>query len=420
MKFNRPHIRAGDLDRYLVCLSHAAPVVQPDISRLIDRPRGRVDFDVNDFVGLRLARAQQVLPKSEAVRSADLDSEKRPIAVLVDREGLGDALLKLPFLRAVRRAFPDRPLWWIATHQTSMAHEMAPWVAGLIDRTVEYAGLTEPAGDVIPRLRALPAFDLVFDSRTRFATVLLARMLLSHRGFYACLPGYMLSTRRPRGHFTRPDNIAERMLSLAEAAIGQPVDASGEFKLSANVEQFAATVLPASRTYVGLATGSREARKNWPTANFVALAVRLERAGLTPVFLIGPQELELVDALRERVPSALFPEADPIDPALQLRPLEFAMAIGRRLAAAVANDSGIGHLLGILGTPLVSLFGPTDPARWRPYTSAGVLIRAQDFGGEAMEAISVDPVFAAVSRLLSSSPQPGLAGAVPTPVRGGE
>ncbi len=107
--------------------------------------------------------ATEICRSHRAVRSADLDSEKRPIAVLVDREGLGDALLKLPFLRAVRRTFPGRPLWWIATHQTSMAHEMAPWVAGLIDRTVENAGLTEPAREVIPRLRALPPFELVFE-----------------------------------------------------------------------------------------------------------------------------------------------------------------------------------------------------------------------------------------------------------------
>ena len=209
------------------------------------------------------------------------------------------------------------------------------------------------------------------------------------------------------------------MISLANAAIGGPADASGEFELSADVERFAANALPAGRTYVGLAAGSREARKNWPTENFVALAERLERAALTPVFLIGPQERELVDMLRAKVPSALFPEAGPIDPALQPRPLELAMAIGRRLAAAVANDSGIGHLLGILGTPLVSLFGPTDPARWRPYTSAGVLIRAQKFGGEAMEAIPVEPVFAAVSKLISASSRPGPASAAPTPARGG-
>jgi len=330
----------------------------------------------------------------------------RPIAVLVDREGLGDALLKLPFLRAVRRAFPGRPLWWIATHQTSMAREMAPWVEGLIDRAVEYAGLTEPAREVIPRLRALPPFDLVFDARTRFATVFLARTLLTHRGYYACLPGYFLSTRRPPGRFARPDNIADRMLSLASAAIRRPVDGNGTFELSGDVERFAAQVLPAGRTYVGLAAGSREARKNWPSSNFMALAGRIEQAGMTPVFLIGPQERELVAALRAQVPSALFPEADPIDPALRPRPLELAMAIGRRLAVAVANDSGIGHLLGILGTPLVSLFGPTDPARWHPYTTTGTIVRSQQFGSDAMDGIPVEPVFAALSEMIRTSGQP--------------
>jgi ADP-heptose:LPS heptosyltransferase len=79
------------------------------------------------------------------------------------------------------------------------------------------------------------------------------------------------------------------------------------------------------------------------------------------------------------------------------------MAIARRLAAAVANDSGIGHLLGIVGTPLVSLFGPTDPARWRPYTTTGLVIRAQQFGSDAMDAIPVEPVFAAVDKLIKGS-----------------
>ena len=95
------------------------------------------------------------------------------------------------------------------------------------------------------------------------------------------------------------------------------------------------------------------------------------------------------------------------------------MALGRRLGAAVANDSGIGHLLGILRTPLVSLFGPTDPERWRPYTTNGLIIRAQQFGGDAMEAIPVEPVFAAVMRLIKLSAQ-GSADAVPRPARGGE
>ena len=47
---------------------------------------------------------------------ADVATDRSPIAVLVDREGLGDVMLKTPFLRALRRAFPEHPVWWIATH----------------------------------------------------------------------------------------------------------------------------------------------------------------------------------------------------------------------------------------------------------------------------------------------------------------
>ena len=127
--------------------------------------------------------------------------------------------------------------------------------------------------------------------------------------------------------------------------------------------------LPAGPRYIGLATGSREVRKNWPVERYIALAQALEASGRTPVFLIGPQERELLEKLRAAVPSALFPEATPPDPALGLARLEFAIALCHRLSAAVANDSGIGHLLGAIGTPLVTLFGPTDAARWAPFTT---------------------------------------------------
>src|SRR6266853_2423822 len=272
--------------------------------------------------------------------------QDRPIAVLVDREGLGDALLKLPFLRAVRHAWPDRPVWWLAAHEPAMAHELAPWVGNLIDRTIEHAGLTAPAWNVIPRLRALPPFDLVFDSRTRPAAVLSARLLLSHRGFYACLPHHLLSTRRPPGRPAPSPGIAARMLSLVEAAAGAPAEWHGDFEIGSAATHRATWRLPDGPTYVGLAAGNREAGNNWPLPSFIALAEMLERAGRSPVFLVGPQERGVLDLLRGSVPSGLFPEADPIDPEIKPRPLDLVVAIGRRLAAAVASDSGTGHLLG--------------------------------------------------------------------------
>ena len=230
--------------------------------------------------------------------------------------------------------------------------------------------------------------------------MLLARRYLKHRGFYACLPGFMLSDRLPPGRFTRPEGIAARMLTMVEAATGRAADWSGTFDVSPAAQALAAQRLPDGPRYVGLAPGSREVRKNWPLDRYMALATALAGKGYAPAFLIGPHERAWLATLRGSVPQALFPEAEPVDPALGVGRLEFAIAIGRRLTAAVANDSGVGHLMAALGTPLVSLFGPSDAARWAPFGERVVIVRAQDFGGETMEAIPVEAVSGAVDRLL--------------------
>ena len=116
---------------------------------------------------------------SSTVSRADV---VRPIAVLVDREGLGDTLLKLPFLRAISRAYPDRPVWWIATHTTSMAREMKPFVGDMIAHVVENANITTPMGTVIRQLRTFPPFDLVFDMRTRPELILLQKTMVVVEG----------------------------------------------------------------------------------------------------------------------------------------------------------------------------------------------------------------------------------------------
>src|SRR5580704_1420886 len=121
-----------------------------------------------------------------------MTADRPLIAVLVDREGLGDVMLKTPFLRALRRAFPDHPVWWIATHQTSMADDLRPMFQADVARVIPHAALDGSPRPLLQRLHALPPFERVFDSRTKVSTVALARFGLTHRGFYCCLPGYIL------------------------------------------------------------------------------------------------------------------------------------------------------------------------------------------------------------------------------------
>ncbi len=85
----------------------------------------------------------------------------------------------------------------------------------------------------------------------------------------------------------------------------------------------------------------------------MAVAERLEAAGYVPAILLGPNEQKWTDQIGARLPNCLLPL--PAGTSLQL-----TAAVGRHLAAAIANDSGLGHLLATASVPLVSLFGPTN------------------------------------------------------------
>jgi ADP-heptose:LPS heptosyltransferase len=53
-------------------------------------------------------------------------------------------------------------------------------------------------------------------------------------------------------------------------------------------------------------------------------------------------------------------------------------------------------MLAAAGIPLVSLFGPTDPGKFAPWTERLTVLRAQEFGSAEMAAIPLAAVLAAV------------------------
>ncbi len=309
-----------------------------------------------------------------------------PIAVIVDREGLGDVLLKLPMLRAIGRGFPGRPIWWIAVFQTSMADDLRPYFRDLVTEVRPWAGISAPRDEMIPRLRELPAFSLVFDTRTRWSSLWHARRELRRDRYYCCSPGYLLSDSRP-GRLMRPRHIGERAMSLAQAALGNSADGSGTLACSAAAREMAQALLPAGPDYVGLAVGSREARKNWPLERFSELARALVASGRVPVFLLGPQEASIGAELLRQIPGSIVLDFTQINPSPAIGVFDAVVAVAERLSLVVANDSGLGHLAGAAGRPVVSLFGPTDPRRWAPMAPLRRIVRSQDYGGDDMGTI---------------------------------
>jgi heptosyltransferase III len=99
-------------------------------------------------------------------------------------------------------------------------------------------------------------------------------------------------------------------------------------------------------------------RKNWPLEKFQRLAAQLER--VMPVqWCAGPEDPPLAGAVRT---GDLW-------------------ELARWLARArlyVGNDSGITHLAAAVGTPVLALFGASDPQVWQP---RGTYVKVAWFGG---------------------------------------
>ena len=315
---------------------------------------------------------------------------------------LGDVMLKAPFLRELRKAFPGHDVWWIATHQTAMADQLRPmFAAGRRpgDDLARCPGRPPARALLLAKLRALGAFDKVFDARSKISTVGLTRMGLRHNGFYCCLPGHLFCDGDRALAGRRPKHIARRMFSTIACATGRQPEVTPWLEASAAARDEAATLLPAGPTYVGIAPGSRQADKNWPIERFCEVARRLAEAGLAPVFLLGPQEPEAEAQIAALASGVSILTA----PAQETRPgesLDILVARGERLAALLANDNGVGHLLGAAGVPVVSLFGPTDPRKWAPVAPANVILEARAFG-EARD-IAAIPTEAVVQAVLST------------------
>jgi len=155
---------------------------------------------------------------------------------------------------------------------------------------------------------------------------------------------------------------------------------------------------PTRRT-LALHPGSGSARKNWPEERWAALVeALLGETDLRLLLVGGEAEGDRVQRLAAGRPAGRVERAEQI-------PL---VDLARRLsgcAALVGHDSGISHLAAALGLPGVALWGETVEAVWRPRSDRWLLLR--DPSG--LPALPVSRVLETVEALLASeAEEPGL------------
>jgi ADP-heptose:LPS heptosyltransferase len=112
--------------------------------------------------------------------------------------------------------------------------------------------------------------------------------------------------------------------------------------------------------------GAGSHRKRWPITNFLEVEAMLKADGLTPEFILGPAEEDLVDALPGTNRTVHI-----------LTDLTELAALLNSAGGYIGNDSGASHLAAFLGVPSGVIFGPADPKRWKPVGRAVEIVRPE-------------------------------------------
>jgi heptosyltransferase I len=326
--------------------------------------------------------------------------------LLVRLGSLGDVIHALPAASALRDAFPEARIDWLIEPKWRRLLEGNP------DLTEVISLEKKSAGGLITTVRKLRAahYTCAIDFQGLYKSALpaFASGALRRIGFPSTYAresfASLLYTDRinPRGAHKVDHN-----LTLAEAAGAR--SSSPRFPLTLRPEDEKQVVQELARHNIAdfyvLNPGGGWRSKCWPPERYGELHHRLAmQNGWRGMISFGPGEerlaQELVSAAGSRPPVAV---------PLSLGPL---LALLRRAQFVISADTGPLHVASALGTPVVGLYGPTDPARNGPYGAQNIVIRNPGKSettyrrgasySSPMLSITVDQVADAVARLVSA------------------
>lgn len=329
---------------------------------------------------------------------------------------IGDILQSTALVGVLRRALPDVHLGYAVGPWSRPVLANNPNLDEIVDTgTVVGGRKPSPSGfaSLIRRLRR-GRWDACFVLERSPLFGLAARMagIPDRIGLDNGGRGFALSWRVP----LRPRRQeAEAVLDLARAVSLDVSDARTEFYPgNLDLREVERLALPDDRPWVCLAPGggvnpgTELIAKRWEAERFGALAGRLANRGYLPLLIGGPPDRQAVEAALAAGDGSAINLCERLS-------LTAVGALLQRSRLLVSNDTGVLHLAAAVDTPVVGLFGPTDPALYAPYRVRQRIIwhprtcspcfrqrqRPPDCLLDCMKTIGVDEVEAAALDLLS-------------------
>jgi len=349
-------------------------------------------------------------PQPLAPAKWDWQTVRRVLVVRL--RSIGDTVLSTPSLFALKRFLP----------QVSVDILLEDWVAPILDGfphvdnviTIERKSATSRAR-LARQLRA-NRYDVVYNLHGGTTSTLLTRATgARHRvGYdtyqYARLHNHLSPSSSSLWERDKTHSVEQQLALLGWT--GVPVSDRPPTILAVT-EEASATI--AARLEVAGLMGvpfavihpaAAFATKQWAASNFGRVADGLSAQGLGIVAITTPGEKSIIDEMNSDIAAAFTDLSLPEITALLARARMF-----------VGNDSGIAHIAAAVETPSVVIFGSSNRAHWRPWTSGAAEVvfeemECQPCHGyfcekfdepECIKRVPVERVIAAAERVLRES-----------------
>jgi ADP-heptose:LPS heptosyltransferase len=341
--------------------------------------------------------------------------------LLMRIERIGDLLMTLDAIADVVAAAPGAEIDLVVGSWNASLANAIPGLQRI--ETLDAAWLARDRGgsnmlELLRRARKWRArrYDLAinFEPDIRSQLLLAAAGAARLAGFSSGGGGSLLDVAVPFDSTVRTSENARRLVAgvLDVPSMRKTVP----LQIPSDADEAARHALRGSTgPLVGLhVSGGREI-KQWPVQRFAEVGARLARERDATLVLTGSAaDRPLVDSVRERW--QLFRVVD-VSGASDLLTLA---AVLQRLDLFVTGDTGPMHLAAALGTPVLAVFGPSDPARYAPQGDRHRIIRVDlpcspcnrirrppsrcvGRTPDCLSAIDVDRVFQAAVQALSAA-----------------
>ena len=303
--------------------------------------------------------------------------------------GLGDSIQIIPLILTLQNHYKKSKFYYLGSHSNHFGEKLKEYNVKIdtLELGLRYFGFRWWHFLFVKKKfleTKIEKIDLIIDLQSKFRNTLILRRI-PHTNFYSRTLNNKFCSKKvifqSKNHLESLKSFLDEKMETVQFKLD---------RLPKNILNEVKKLLP-KKNYVGfsLTQGNEYRKKSWSVYKVISLANKIAIKNKLPVFFIEKEKTEIIEKIKNQVPSAIFPELSS-----NLSCPALVTALSSKLDTAVSIDNGIMHMIGLANIPMIVLFGPTNSEKFAPknnYTK--ILDSKKKYNTNNINSITVDDVY---------------------------